>query len=271
MQTITWHDNQALKQKKLLQLEKKLHHYVGKAIADFNLISRNDNILVCVSGGKDSLSMLKILQKCRVKARGKFNLHAFTLDQMQPGWDDSGLRAWYDEQKIDYTIISRDTYSVVKEKIPEDKTYCGLCSRLRRGNIYRFAKENGFNKIALGHHRDDAVHSLLMAIFYNGEIRSMPPKLRSDDGENIVIRPLIYCQEADIAEYSQLLKMPIIPCNLCGSQTHIARVKIKQMLQQLSAENAKIPSNILHALQTVRPSHLLDKSLWDFNAFEPKG
>jgi tRNA 2-thiocytidine biosynthesis protein TtcA len=248
------------------QLEKKLLHYTGKAISEFNLIEKGDKVLVCVSGGKDSLTMLLMLNKLRIKAKGKFSLHAFTLDQSQPGWDDSNLREWYDKNNIEYTILTKDTYSVVIDKVQEGKTYCGLCSRLRRGNIYNFAEKNGYNKIALGHHRDDAIHSLMMAIMYNGEIRSMPPKLLSDNKKNMVIRPLIYCQEQDIKKYSDALKLPIIPCTLCGSQSNVARVKVKKWLLELYKQNPKIPSNILHSLKTVRPSHLMDKKLWDFNS-----
>lgn len=261
MQPITFHPNRKA-------IEKKLLHYTGKAIADYKLIETGDKVLVCVSGGKDSLTMLLMLNQLRIKARGKFQLHAFTLDQSQPGWDDSELRKWYDNNGIQYTILKRDTYSVVLDKTPQDKTYCSLCSRLRRGNIYNFAEQNGYNKIALGHHRDDAIHSLFMAMLYNGEIRSMPPKLLSDNKKNIVIRPLIYCQEQDIMQYAKQQQLPIIPCNLCGSQTDRARVKIKALIKELTLQNSRIPNNIMHALKTVRPSHLMDKNLWDFTRME---
>lgn len=248
--------------------EKKLLHYIGKAIADYNLIQTGDRVMVCVSGGKDSLTLVHLLQKLKLRSNNKFELFAFTLDQSQPGWDDSRLRAWYEAQQIPYEILKRDTYSVVKAKVPEGKTYCSLCSRLRRGNIYRYAEEHGFNKIALGHHRDDLVTSLMMSILYNGEIRSMPPKLLSDNKRHILIRPLAYCQEADISAFAQFKEFPIIPCNLCGAQENLARKRTKALIMQLANENPKIPSNILHALQSVKPSQLMDADLWDFRALE---
>lgn len=176
-------------------VEKKLLHYTGKAIADYNMIQTGDRIMVCLSGGKDSFTMMRILQLLQRRTNNKFELFAFTLDQSQPGWDDSGLREWLEKHKIPYEIKTEDTYSIVKSKIPEGNTYCSLCSRLRRGIIYRYAEENGFNKIALGHHRDDLIRSLLMSILYSGDIRSMPPKLLSDNKRHILIRPLVYCQE----------------------------------------------------------------------------
>lgn len=175
-----------------------------------------------------------------------------------------------ESQNIPYEILTKDTYSIVKEKVPEGQTYCSLCSRLRRGIIYRYAKENGFNKVALGHHRDDLIHSLLMSLFYNGEIRSMPPKLLTDNQAHIVIRPLVYCQEKDIIQYAKLREFPIIPCNLCGSQENLARKKVGRLVQNLALENPKIPSNMLRALSQVRPSQLMDKNLWDFTHLEDK-
>ncbi len=256
------------KEKKLDDYEEKLRHYMGMAISDYNMIQSSDRVLVCVSGGKDSFTMLDILRKLQQRSRQKFELFAFTLDQSQPGWDDTALRAWYEQHHVPYEILKRDTYSVVKQKIPEGQTYCSLCSRLRRGNIYRYAADHGFNKIALGHHRDDLITSLLMAVLYNGEIRSMPPKLLSDDKRHILIRPLAYCQEADIQQYAALREFPIIPCTLCGSQENLARKRTKTLIQQLAAENPKIPSNILHALSAVKPSQLMDHSLWDFKNLE---
>lgn len=253
---------------KLTELEKKLLHYTGKAIADFNLIQNGDRIMVCLSGGKDSFTMMRILRLLQQRAKVEFELFGFTLDQAQPGWKDEGLRAWYESQKINYEILTRDTYSIVKEKIPEGQTYCSLCSRLRRGIIYRYAEEKGFNKIALGHHRDDLVRTLLMSILYNGEIRSMPPKLLSDNKKHVVIRPLAYCQENDIAEFAKLMEFPIIPCNLCGSQENLIRKKVKALIDQLTLENPKVPSNILHALSAVKPSQLMDKKLWNFKELE---
>jgi tRNA 2-thiocytidine biosynthesis protein TtcA len=248
----------------LTRVTKKLLHYTGKAIADFKMIEKNDRVMVCLSGGKDSFTLLSVLELLRKRSHGKFELMAFTLDQRQPGWDDSGLKAWLEDRRIPYEILSKDTYSIVKEKVPEGKTYCSLCSRLRRGNIYRYAEENGFNKIALGHHRDDLIRTLLMSIFYSGEIRSMPPKLLSDNKKHMVIRPLAYCQEQDIITFAKEQQFPIIPCNLCGSQENLARVRVKNLIDTLTKENPKIPSNMLHALTSVKPSQLMDKSLWDF-------
>lgn len=249
---------------KIAKIEKKLLHYIGKAIADFKLIEHGDRVMVCLSGGKDSFTMLTLLKKLQQRAKIKFELFAFTLDQSQPGWDDTKLRAYLDHNDINYEILTRDTYSIVKDKLPEGKTYCSLCSRLRRGIIYSYAAEHGYNKIALGHHRDDLIQTLLMSIFYNGQIKSMPPKLLSDDKKHIVIRPLAYCQETDIIKYAAAKQYPIIPCNLCGSQQNLVRVKIKRLIRDLSAENPKIPSNILNAITDIQPSQLMDTKLWDF-------
>ncbi len=275
MQTIKWVDTPTTKppistpiEKKISRLEKKLLHYTGKAIGDYGMIEQDDKILVCVSGGKDSITMLLMLEALRKRAPLKFEIMAFTLDQAQPGWNDQGLRRFYEDHGIAYEIMRQDTYSIVKEKIPENSTYCSLCSRLRRGIIYRYAEEKGFTKIALGHHRDDLITSLLMSILYNGNIRSMPPKLLSDNKQHIVIRPLSYCQEKDIAEYAKLKEFPIIPCNLCGSQENLARKKVKRLIQTLAVENPKIPSNMLGALQAVKVSQLMDKSLWDFKGLK---
>ncbi|MCH9689432.1 MAG: tRNA 2-thiocytidine(32) synthetase TtcA [Gammaproteobacteria bacterium] len=248
--------------------EKKLLHYTGKAIADFNMIQAGDRVMVCLSGGKDSFTLVTILNQLRKRAKINFDIFSFTLDQAQPGWDDSQLRAWLLERDIEHKILTRDTYSIVKDKIPEGKTYCSLCSRLRRGIIYRYAEENGFNKIALGHHRDDLIRTLLMSIFYNGDIRSMPPKLLSDNKKHIVIRPLSYVQEQDIIIYAREQDFPIIPCTLCGSQDNLARQKVAHLINKLAQENPKIPSNMLHALQSIKPSQLMDEKLWDFKNLE---
>ncbi len=245
-------------------VEKKLLHYVGKAIADFNMIETGDRVMVCLSGGKDSYTLLRLLHLLRVKSRNKFEVFSFTLDQAQPGWDDAALRAWLEENKYPYAIEHRDTYSIVKEKIPEGKTYCSLCSRLRRGNIYRYAREHGYNKIALGHHRDDLIQSMLMSILYNGVIRSMPPKLLTDSKQHVLIRPLAYCQEKDIITYLKEQNYPIIPCTLCGSQENMTRKRVKQLIADLAKENPKIPSNMLSALGNVQLSQLMDRDLWDF-------
>jgi tRNA 2-thiocytidine biosynthesis protein TtcA len=253
---------------KLAELEKKLLHYTGKAIADFNMIQHGDKILVCLSGGKDSFTMLRILTLLQRRAKIDFEFIAFTLDQAQPGWDDSKLREYLKGQHVDYEILQRDTYSIVTAKIPEGQTYCSLCSRLRRGIIYRYAENNGFTKIALGHHRDDLIRTLLMSILYNGEIRSMPAKLLSDNKKHIIIRPLAYCQEADIAAFAHLMQFPIIPCNLCGSQENLVRKKVKALIDNLALDNPKVPSNILHALTSIKPSQLMDSNFWDFKNLE---
>lgn len=253
---------------KLAELEKKLLHYTGKAIADFRLIQQGDRVMVCLSGGKDSFTLLRILKLLQRRAKVKFELFAFTLDQCQPGWNDQELRKWLEDWAISYEILCQDTYSIVKEKIPEGQTYCSLCSRLRRGIIYRYAEENKFNKIALGHHRDDAICTLLMSILYNGEIRSMPPKLLSDNKKHIVIRPLIYCQETDIAAFAKAMSFPIIPCTLCGSQENLMRKRVKRLINELALENPKVPSNILHALTAIKPSQLMDKAFWNFRDLE---
>lgn len=250
------------------QVEKKLLHYTGKAIADYNMIQTGDRVMVCLSGGKDSYTLMRILHLLQRRTNNKFELFAFTLDQAQPGWNDDGLREWLETRKIPYEILKEDTYSIVKQKIPEGNTYCSLCSRLRRGIIYRYAEEKGFNKIALGHHRDDLIRTLLMSILYNGEIRSMPPKLLSDSKRHIVIRPLAYCQENDIIEYTKEQRYPIIPCTLCGSQENLVRQRVKVLIDQLAKDNPKIPSNMLHALSSVKLSQLMDRDKWDFKNLE---
>ena len=249
-------------------VEKKLLHYIGKGIADFNMIQAGDRVMVCLSGGKDSFTLLSILELLRQRSGQKFSIFAFTLDQSQPGWNDAALHQWLSERKIPYEVLTRDTYSIVKDKIPEGKTYCSLCSRLRRGIIYRYAEENGFTKIALGHHRDDLIRTLMMSILYNGDLRSMPPKLLSDNKKHIVIRPMCYVQERDIIKYAMEQKYPIIPCTLCGSQDNLARKRVGQLIDQLGLENPKVPSNILHALQSIKPSQLMDQDFWNFRELE---
>lgn len=249
-------------------VEKKLLHYIGKGIADFNMIQAGDRVMVCLSGGKDSFTLLSILELLRQRSQQKFSIFAFTLDQSQPGWNDKALHQWLQERKIPYEVLTRDTYSIVKEKIPEGKTYCSLCSRLRRGIIYRYAEENGFTKIALGHHRDDLIRTLMMSILYNGDIRSMPPKLLSDNKKHIVIRPMCYVQERDIISYAMEQQYPIIPCTLCGSQDNLARKRVGKLIDQLAVDNPKVPSNILHALQSIKPSQLMDQDFWNFRELE---
>jgi tRNA 2-thiocytidine biosynthesis protein TtcA len=250
------------------RIEKKLLHYTGKAIADYAMIRTGDRVLACLSGGKDSYTLLRLLEKLRIRSGNKFTLAAYTLDQQQPGWDDSAMRNYLDHSGIDYTIESRDTYSIVKDKVPEGKTYCSLCSRLRRGNIYRFAAANGFNKIALGHHRDDLIESLLMSILYSGEVRSMPPKLLTDNKRHIVIRPLVYCQERDIIRYAENQAFPIIPCRLCGSQENQTRKRVKDLIAGLGEDNPKVPANMLNAIGNLRISQMMDRRYWDFTNLE---
>lgn len=232
------------------------------------MIQSGDRIMVCLSGGKDSYTLLRLLHQLRIHKRNSFEVFAYTLDQSQPGWDDSHMREWLESHDYPYEIVTRNTYAIVKEKIPEGKTYCSLCSRLRRGNIYQYAEDNGFNKVALGHHRDDLIESLLMSIMYSGAIRSMPPKLLTDNKRNVLIRPLVYCQEADIITYSQEQQYPIIPCNLCGSQENLTRVKIKKLIRTLADQNPKVPANMLNALGNIQPSQLMDRDLWDFKGLD---
>lgn len=241
---------------------------MGKAISEFDMIQPGDRVMVCLSGGKDSYTLLHLLHKTRLRTNRRFDIMAFTLDQKQPGWDDSGLRAWLEKHEYPYDITSQDTYSVVVKKIPEHKSYCSLCSRMRRGNIYSYAEKHGYNKIALGHHRDDLIESLLMSILYSGVVRSMPPKLLTDNKKNIVIRPLAFCQEADIKKFAEEQQFPIIPCNLCGSQRNMTREKIKALIADLAAENKKVPANILHAMSNLQPSQLMDFDYWDFKGLD---
>ena len=250
------------------RIEKKLLHYTGRAIADYNMIQNGDRVLVCVSGGKDSFTMLRLLHLLRMRSNKQFDLFALTLDQAQPGWDDTELKGWLDRYGYAHEVLHRDTYSVVIDKIPDGKTYCSLCSRLRRGHIYRYAKDHGFNKVALGHHRDDLIESLLMSILYSGEIRSMPPKLLTNDKHHIVIRPLAYCQEADIIAYAGEQAFPIIPCNLCGSQKNMTRARVKELIATLAQDNPKVPSNMLNAIGNVRQSQLMDENLWNYKDLE---
>ena len=250
------------------QVEKKLRQYMARAISQYNMIQDGDRVLVCLSGGKDSYTMLNLLHQLRTRSGHKFELFSLTLDQAQPGWNDAGLKEWLEEKEYPYEILHRDTYSVVKEKVPEGKTYCSLCSRLRRGNIYTYAKKHGFTKIALGHHRDDLIESTMMGMLYSGEIRSMPPKLITNDKCHIVIRPMVLCKESDIITYAKEQEFPIIPCNLCGSQENLTRQKVKEMIQGLADQNSKVPANMLHAISNVRKSQLMDSELWDFNNLE---
>ena len=243
--------------------EKKLRHYITKAIADFDLIKTGDKVMLCLSGGKDSFGLLKVLHGLITDKKYKIDLHVYTLDQSQPGWDDSNLRNYLDNLNVSYEIEKRDTYSIVVDKIPQGKTYCSLCSRLRRGNIYRYAKQHNIDKIILGHHRDDLIQSLLMSILYQGQIKSMPPKFITQDKENTVIRPMVYVQEKDLIQFAKEEKFPIIPCNLCGSQENLKRKQVKQLIKNLAEDNPKVPSNILNSLSNVLPSHLMDRNLYE--------
>lgn len=246
----------------------KLLHYMKKAMHDYRMIAKGDRVMVCLSGGKDSFTLLTLLNEIRVESNYKFEIFSFTLDQAQPGWEDAKLREWLEHKKIPYVILTRDTYSIVMDKIPEGKVYCSLCSRLRRGIIYRYAEENGYNKVALGHHRDDLIETMLMSIFYGGQTRSMPPKLLSDNKKHVLIRPMAFCQEKDIITFAEEQNFPIIPCNLCGAQENLTRKKIKALIRDLARQNPKIPSNILRAIGNVKPSQLMDHDLWNFRELE---
>ncbi len=249
------------------KLQKRLRRNAGRAIADFNMIEAGDRVMVCLSGGADSYTMLDILQNLQRSAPVEFELIAVNLDQKQPGFPEHVLPDYLDALGIEYHVLEEDTYSVVKRVIPEDKTYCGLCSRLRRGIIYRFAKEQGYTKIALGHHRDDIIETLFLNMFYGGKLKSMPAKLLSDDGENIVIRPLAYCAEVDIKTYAEEKAFPIIPCTLCGSQDNLQRQKIKQMLTEWNNKNPGRIESIFSSIQNIVPSHLLDTDAFEFSHF----
>lgn len=248
----------------LLKLKKRLESNVGKAIADYNMIEHGDTVMVCLSGGKDSYTLLSALMALRERAPVDFRLIAMNLDQKQPGFPEEVLPNYLASLGIEYRIIEQDTYSIVKEKIPEGKTTCSLCSRLRRGIIYKTAKELGANKIALGHHRDDMVHTLLLNMLFGGKLKAMPPKLVTDDHAHIVIRPLAYCAEADIAKFARGMEFPIIPCNLCGSQENLQRQKVKEMMAEWDRRYPGRTEAVFTALQNVVPSHLGDNSLFDF-------
>ena len=246
------------------KLRKRLRREVSNAIRDFDMISENDRVMVCLSGGKDSYTMLDILLELKLRAPISFSLTAVNLDQKQPDFPEHILPEYLESLQVPYHILEVDTYSVVTDVIEPGKTMCGLCSRLRRGVLYSFARENGFNKIALGHHREDIIETLFLNMFHGGKLKAMPPKLKSDDGANVVIRPLAYCREADIEKYANLRGFPIIPCNLCGSQDNLQRVKIKAMLKQWQHESPGRVENIFRSMQNVAPSQLVDRNLFDF-------
>ena len=242
-------------------VERDLLHDVGRAVADFDLISEGDRILVAVSGGKDSYSMLALLETLRRRAPVHFDLLAVHLDQGQPGHDPAPLAEWLRKEGFDYRIVREDTYSIVVDKIPEGRTYCSMCARLRRGILYRLASQFQCTKIALGHHRDDAVETLLLNVFFAGKLAAIPACLVSDDGASVVIRPLIYCAEETLARFAESRRFPILPCNLCGSQPDAQRKQMKALLSRLEAEHPNLRQTMLAALGNVNLSHLLDRAL----------
>lgn len=247
-------------------IEDKIRKKVTTAVNDYSMIEEGDRIMVAVSGGKDSTILLLTLEQMRKKSKINFTLHPVILDQKQPGFKMDRYDAWLRDRGFDLCVIEEDTYGIVKDKVQEGKSFCGLCSRLRRGILYNYADAKGYTKIALGHHRDDLLESVLMSMFYNGRLSSMPPKLKSDDGRNTVIRPLVYVAESDLIEFEGLLDIPVIPCNLCGSQENLQRKKMKSLLQKLSLDHPDLGSSMLSSLQNVRPSQLMDRKLWNFDS-----
>jgi len=254
-----------------VRLAKRLRHQVGRAIADFGMIEDGDKVMVCLSGGKDSYTMLDILLQLREKAPVRFELVAVNLDQKQPDFPAHVLPEYLESVGVPYRILEQDTYSVVKRVVPEGKTMCSLCSRLRRGALYAHAEAEGFTKIALGHHRDDLVATFFLNLFFHAKLSGMPPKLRSDDGKHVVIRPLAYVREADIAEYAASRGFPIIPCNLCGSQENLQRKQVQKMMAEWERESPGRIETIARALGDVRPSQLSDPNLFDFLALGARG
>ena len=254
----------------LNRLQKNLRGDVGRAIADYNMIQDGDLVMVCLSGGKDSYAMLDILLNLQKHAPISFRIKAVNLDQKQPGFPEDVLPAYLTSIGVDYHIIEQDTYSVVVEKTEPGKTYCGLCSRLRRGNLYSYAESIGATKIALGHHRNDIMETLFLNMFFGGKLKAMPPKLLSDDGKHVVIRPMAYCKEKEIASYASLKQFPIIPCNLCGTQENMQRQEIKQMLNDWERQFPGRLDVMFRSLLNVVPSHLGDTSLFDFVGLEEK-
>ncbi len=248
------------------KLAKRLRHQVGRAIADFGMIEEGDKVMVCLSGGKDSYTLLDILLQLQKKAPVRFSITAVNLDQKQPGFPEHVLPEYLASIGVDYHIIEQDTYSVVSRVVPEGKTLCSLCSRLRRGALYTYAEQHGFSKIALGHHRDDLVNTFFLNLFFHAKISGMPPKLLSDDGKHVVIRPLAYVAEHDIETYAEHKAFPIIPCNLCGSQENLQRAQVKKMLRQWEKETPGRIETIARALADIRPSQLSDGKLFDFLA-----
>ena len=253
------------------KLSKRLHRLVGQAIVDFGMIEEGDKVMVCLSGGKDSHSLLDLLISLQRRAPVNFELVAVNLDQKQPGFPADVLPRYLDGLGVPYRIEEQDTYSIVKRLIPEGQTMCSLCSRLRRGVLYRVAGELGATKIALGHHRDDIVTTMMMNMFFNGRLKGMPAKLVSDDGRNVVIRPLAYVAESDLAAWAEHRGFPIIPCSLCGSQDHLQRVQVKQLLHDMERQYPGRIDNMFRAMGHVVPSHLLDRNLYPFTTLQPTG
>ena len=253
------------------KLSKRLHRLVGQAIADFGMIEAGDRVMVCLSGGKDSYGLLDILLSLQARAPVPFELVAVNLDQGHPGFPKSVLPDYLRSRGVEFHIEEQDTYSIVKRVIPEGKTQCSLCSRLRRGTLYRLASELGATKIALGHHRDDILQTFFLNLFFGGALKSMPPKLVSDDGRHIVIRPLAYVEEQDLAAWSLHQAFPIIPCDLCGSQENLQRQQVKAMLQQWDRQHPGRVDSMFQALSNVKPSHLLDRGLFGFHALQADG
>jgi tRNA 2-thiocytidine biosynthesis protein TtcA len=250
------------------RLEKRLQHLVAKASKEFNLLEPGDRILCGLSGGKDSYAMMMLLREVQRRAPFAFTLIGVNLDQGHPGFEQQVIADWCEAEGFEHRMLQRDTYSVVKSKVPEGRTYCSLCSRLRRGILYDAAVELGCNKIALGHHRDDTIQTLLLNLLFAGQIKAMPPRLRSDDGRNVVIRPLIACEERDLAEYAANKAFPILPCDLCGSQENLQRQQVKRMIEDWSEKNPTVKASLFASLSNVKPGHLLDPKL--HAAFAPE-